>query len=305
MTKNNDAQLETSPQRSFEPNSFGHSWDMTILDKGLFVVIAGAIGYFLGWRYLYSYFGAFGLDPSLLIFSPTEIISAGWRMYVAIATALLLGAVAFLASRRLSRYWCDQRYCRRAVILFLVSLLAGVLLLAVITFLIFFGPGVHIYLWFHVLTFIGILFVWLAFAFAIGIQSSDHFQQYTSRQIRSLVDWLMFDYRLWTAAILLYLTVALALFSGWIGFTYSLRDRSSASRLQAVTIFSNEELDMPAGTEIRSGVWAYDKLRLLYRSTELNVVFRLSEIGPNNETTLYLIPNSAVVDMHMESWAQQ
>ncbi len=115
----------------------------------------------------------------------------------------------------------------------------------------------------------------------------------------------MFDHRLWTVATLLYLIVALALFSGWIGFTYSLRDRSSTSRLQAVTIFSNEMLDIPSGAEIRNGVWAYDELRLLYRSTELNVVFRLSEIGPNGETTLYLIPNSAIIDMHMESWAQQ
>jgi len=267
--------------------------------KGLIIVTAGGIGYFLGWRFLYAYYGDFGLDPIFFSFSPTDVISSGWRVYVIIAALAVVEAVLLETARYFVKSLLDKRHVRQAIYLFLTFLTFGVILISLVIYRFIFIYASHISLSFYVLAFAGLSCLWLSFG------TGEKLHELNQKENKS---WLQNFFRLlfpspilWLTIISLGCVITLAFFSSWLGLTYSKRDQSDVSRLQIAKICVDKQLSIPDGQLVNTEEWCYSNLRFLYEADKTYFVFRTSEVS-FDATTLYAIPQDSVVEFWLQPW---
>lgn len=271
--------------------------------KGMLVpaVVLGGIGYFLGWRFLFSYYGGFGLDPAFFSFSPTEVVSAGWRMYILITALVILAAFLLAVCQKVMQYLLRKQGLRFIISIFFVFLVAGIALVIYVVYQFFFVWGAHSTNTFYIWAFVSLMCLWIAFIFGQRIHAV--FKTKTSQ-----TDLLFAAFRiafptppLWLAIICLGFIITMAFFSGWNGLAYSKRDLGVGSRLQIATLYVSEQLDIPNGQLVRDGVWLYDDLRFIFKTDDIYFLFRLEEVN-DDIATLYAIPKKHVLEFRLRSW---
>jgi hypothetical protein len=267
-------------------------------NKGLIIATAGVIGYFLGWRYLYAYYGDFGLDPIFFSFSPTDVISSGWRIYVVIAMLIVGAAILLQAIQALVVSFLDKQRTRPAVFLFIAFLISGVTLISLVIYRFIFIYASHISLNFYMLAFAGLACLWVAFGAGEKLQE---FDRYDDSGDQKILRFLFPSPILWLTMISIGCVITLAFFSSWLGLTYSKRDQSEASRLQITRICVNRQLSIPDGQSANESEWCYANLRFLYEADNTYFVFRPSEVA-FDASTLYAIPKDSVVEFWLQPW---
>jgi hypothetical protein len=267
--------------------------------KGLIIATAGVIGYFLGWRFLYAYYGDFGLDSIFFSFSPPDVISSGWRIYVIIAV-LAVGAAALLETiRSVIKHLLDKQQIRQAIYLFFVFFIFGAILVSLVIYCFIFIYASHISLNFYVLAFAGLACLWVAFG--AGEKLHEMKQKENNLWYQKAFRFLFPNPILWLTTISIGCVITLAFFSSWFGLTYSKRDQSEASRLQIAKICVDRQLSIPDGQSVNQDEWCYSNLRFLYEADNTYFVFRTSEVS-FDATTLYAIPQDSVVEFWLQPW---
>jgi hypothetical protein len=271
-------------------------------DKAILAIVLGAIGYFFGWRFLFSYYGGFGLDPAFFSFSPIDVISAGWRIYVFVA-GVILGAVTTLQiGKTIVQYQLALNRVKPVLVFFALFLLIGVLFGLYLLYRFFFIMGAHSTLEFYLVAAVTLICIWISYV--IGETVYTYLQK--PRAIgSSFFFWL---YKLvfpnpfiWFMGVAILFIGITAYFSSYVGALNNNRDKAEGSRLQLVEVYSSTELDIPNGQLIRPGTWLYEDLRFVYKTEDIYFVFRLAEVQ-DGIVTLYAIPRSAVLQLTLRSW---
>lgn len=267
--------------------------------KGLIVVTAGGIGYFLGWRFLYAYYGDFGLDPIFFSFSPADVISSGWRIYVIIA--LLAAGVAVLLEiiRYFAKNLLDKQRVNQVFYLFISFFILGTIIISLVIYRFVFVYASHISLDFYILAFSGLACLWLSFGAGeklYGLSQKEN-KAWNQKVFRVIFPSPI----LWLTIISIGCIITLAFFSSWLGLTYSKRDQSDTSRLQIAKICVDKQLAIPDGQLVNQNEWCYSDLRFLYEADKTYFVFRTSEVL-FDATTLYAIPQDSVIEFWLQPW---
>jgi hypothetical protein len=264
-------------------------------------VVLGAIGYFLGWRYLFSYYGSFGLDTSLFSFSPTEVISAGWRIYLVIAVLVLWGAGLLMLGNYLSKYLARKEKSHYLLAAFFVTTVVAALLLGYVVYQFVFVWGAHSTLWFYVWAFAALSFLWVLVVLGVNISAAHGADKEDARTLPAAFRVVFASPSLWLGILGLGLVVVLAWFASWLALRASVRDRSDESRLPIASFYVSEELGIPDGHLVQDGVWLYDDLRLVLKSDDTYFAFDPSQVR-NDIATVYGIPQEYVMAAWLRNW---
>ena len=267
--------------------------------KSLIAIVLGAVAYFLGWRFLFSYYAGFGLDSALFTVSPTDVIFAGWRIYFLLAGLLTLAILIWFVCRNLSQHLAQKLRLKSLVPIFYVILAAGMTLGAYVAYqfvTFYLGTSVATFR-FYLTAFATIALLWIAFALGTHIHRTT--RSTTSHDSAYTLFHMLFSFPfVWLVGISLVTIITLALFSSQTGTIYSARDRGEGGLLSRAAFYVDQQLDIPDGHEVRPGVWRYGNLRLVTKTDDTYFVFRPA--GAVND--LYAIRKDHVIEFHTRPW---
>jgi hypothetical protein len=264
-----------------------------ILDKAFLVLLIGAIGYFLGWRFLYTYYGSFGLDASFFYLTPTDVVEAGWRSFLIMAVFLILAAVIYTSGKHICLQQIRIKGWHFALRLFIIVLIISILLLVVSIYMLFIW-GTYLIIDFFILTIFTLAAFWITHI--IGESLHETFKSNEKKwDLRSKFFTMVYPSPLlWLVTIIIGFIFLLAFLSSYNAALYATRDRGIDSTLQIATLYVKEELEIPDGQMLKNGVWMYDNLRFLLKADTTYFVFRLDEVT-SNITTLYGISEEKLI----------
>jgi hypothetical protein len=132
-----------------------------ILDKAFLVLLIGAIGYFLGWRFLYTYYGSFGLDASFFHFTPTDVVEAGWRSFLIMAGFIVIAAFIYTAGKQICLQNIRVKGWLFVLRLFIIILIISILLLLISIYMLFIW-GTYLIQNFFIWTILTLAAFWIA-----------------------------------------------------------------------------------------------------------------------------------------------
>ncbi|MBN1872892.1 MAG: hypothetical protein JXA33_01575 [Anaerolineae bacterium] len=270
--------------------------------EGLLVLGVSAIAYFLGWRFLFAYYSGFGLDPSLFVVSPTEVIFAGWRIYGLIAGLIVSAVVMRSIIQGFLRHSVQKQRLKAIVrgfyLLLAISVVIGLYVVSQLVWF-FFGSGSASFI-FYAFAFTDIALLWATFVFGEYIHRVAR-PTVTQDSVFTLYRIVFAVQKLWVVVIALATVLILALFSSGSGVVYSARDRQPETRLNKVTFYVDRQLSIPNGIQISDEVWCYSDLRLVTKTDDTYFAFRLDEVI-NDTATLYGIPKDRVIEFQTRPW---
>lgn len=270
--------------------------------KGLLAVFLSAVAYFLGWRFLFTYYEGFGLSSTLFSLTPTDVILSGWRIYAIFAILLLLAIMSWRVSQDVSKYVIRESGLRSAIkvtyALLLIGSVATIFSFWQIVQFFFFGTRNELIFYVSGTACIG--FFWAALAFGRYTDTSIS-QSRVRIQVPTLFKVIFTHSRLWLATLCLGAVLILAFFSSGIGGYYSSRDRHIGSRLPVVSLYTTKELNIPNSQQIQNGIWQYNDLRLVAKTNDTYFVFRLNEVV-NDIAIVYAIPKDQLVQFDTRPW---
>jgi hypothetical protein len=270
--------------------------------EGLLVVAVSAIAYFLGWRFLFAYYSGFGLDPSLFVVSPTDVIFAGWRIYGLIAGLLVSATMMRAVIQGFLRHSVQKQRLKAVTrgfyFLLAISIAIGLYVISQLVRF-FFGSGSASFV-FYVFAFADIALLWATFVFGEYIHRVAR-PTVTQDSVFTLFRIVFTVPKIWLVVIALATVLILALFSSGSGVVYSARDRQPGTRLNSVTFYVDRQLSIPNGIQVRNEVWRYGDLRLVTKTDDTYFAFRLDEVI-NGIATLYGIPKEHVIEFQTRPW---
>jgi len=271
-----------------------------VLDKAILAVILGAVGYILGWRFLSAYYSSFGIDETLFSFSPTFIVSAGWRIYILVTVLVSIFAAILVITRKITDFILLRRGGRLLTVLFFVSLLAGIVLL-LFSLNSLWARGTYLFKEFFFLATASLLLFWIAFIFAQSIQRLIHEKR--SRLSTSLIFFSLFypSPLIWSAGLFVHFIFLIMFLSTYNGIIYARGDKGPNSSLPLAQFYSDRKLSIPFGNQVSQDVWYYNDLRYLYKTDEVYFFLRLTEVQ-NNAPTLYAIPKERIIEYRFQPW---
>ena len=270
--------------------------------KGLLAVFLSAVAYFLGWRFLFTYYEGFGLSSTLFSLTPTDVILSGWRIYAIFASLLILAIMNWTFSQGVSKYVIRERGIRSAIrvtyAFLLIGSVATIFIFWQVVKFFFFGTRNDLVFYVSGITCVG--FFWVALAFGRYTDTSIS-QSRVKIQVPALFKVIFSHSRLWLATVCLGAVLMLAFLSSGIGGYYSSRDRHIGSRLPIVSLYSTKELNIPNSQQIQNGIWQYNDLRLVAKTSDTYFVFRLNEVI-DDVAIVYAIPNDQIVMFDTGPW---
>ena len=299
-TEPSPAQISDSQAKDISI-SFDSQTVRTVLSaKGILAVVFAAIGYFLGWRFLFSYYGGLGLDPSFFTFAPTDVIFAGWRLYMLIAVLVIVAALSIAPIQKIFQIVATRSGLPPLIRVFYVLVVIGLALMIWCGYQALFVLGAHHTLSFFVWSFATLAILWIALVLGERIYSEVKIAR--SQHLPSTLFRVLFASPLtWLTIVGVWLIVTMTYFSSWNGWLYSRRDRDMESRLQIVSLYVDRELDISNGQVVRQGVWLYDELRFVFKTDDTFFAFRPEEVQ-DGIVKLYAVPREHIVEFHLKSW---
>jgi hypothetical protein len=265
--------------------------------------VFGALRYFWGWRYVFSYYAAFGLDPIFFSFSPTDIIFSGWRVYM-IALCLAVGAIFLLSLFQNNIYGnITIKNIKQAMVLFFIALEISLALLTFEAYEYIYVFGAHSTSRYFFWAFIMLFFLSITFLIGHGIFKSKIILLAKSSPLIEVFRWIYPSSEIWGTALVLVFVFVLSAFASWDGLVYSKRDQGNGSRLQIATVYLNKPLVITGIQATHSGTWLVDDLRILFKTEDMYFFFHTTEVEQNDGVPIiYAIPKNAVEQILLRSW---
>jgi hypothetical protein len=269
----------------------------------LIAIIFGALLYFWGWRYIFSYYASFGLDPIFFSFSPTDIIFSGWRVYVVVLGLVALGIFILISFENNFPARIPQKEINKTVALFWLTLALSFVLAVfeIIQYLFVFGA--HSTYEYFIWAFFMLFFLYLSVLVGYKIYNSNLIFTTKSPLFIKLFRWIFPSPEIWILFFALIFTFVLSAFSSWEGLVFSKRDQGNNSRLQIATVYLNKPLEISGIQPVSSGTWLVDDLRILFKTQEMYFFFRTEEVDLNDGVPIiYAIPRETVEQILLRSW---
>lgn len=277
------------------------SFGVFILDNAFLAIFIGAIGYFLGWRFLYTYYGSFGLDASFFHFTPTEVISAGWRSFLLMGVFIIIAAFLYIAGKQLSNYVLIKKGWRFTCRIFNLALLVFLVILFILWDLFYNSWGTYLIKDFFIWSSVLLVILWISYVIGESLfmieKSEEDNKSANAKYFRIFFP----SPFLWLVSVSLGFIILMMFLSSYNAALYARRDKGAGSTLQIASFYVSGELDISDGRFIGNDIWNYDDLRFLTKADDTYFVFRIDEVV-NNITTLYAIPADRVVEYRLKSW---
>ena len=203
-----------------------------------------------------------------LSFSPIDVFSAGWRIYTVIALLVVLATVLMWVTQQVVHTLLQKRGTRIVFVLFYVLLVISVAtaLFVIVQFIV--GPA-KASLGFHILAYICLMILWIAYAVGGQIHPLAIREKNTSRTL-SIFNIVFPNSTICFLIIFIGFTIITMFLSSHLGWRQYMRDREEfSSRLPIATFYTNEELDISNGKYLQNNSWAYDNLRFLFKTNDL------------------------------------
>lgn len=266
-------------------------------------IIFGALLYFWGWRYIFSYYASFGLDPIFFSFSPTDIIFSGWRVYVVVLGLIALGAFILISFQNNLSEKVSPQDIKRTITLFWVTLGLSFVLATFEMYQYFYIFGAHSTHQYFIWAFFMLFFMYLSVLVGHRIYKSKIIPTTRSSFTTRLFQWIFPSPEIWVLFLALVFTFVLSVFSSWEGLIFSKRDQGNGSRLQIATVYLNKPLVIPGIQSVSSETWAVDNLRILFKTEDMYFFFRTEEVEQNDGVPIiYAIPKDSVEQLLLRSW---
>lgn len=306
MARQSDKQRKNdpkSPETQDVDNDYLGVLRSIFSNSTVIAVIFSALLYFWGWRYIFSYYASFGLDPIFFSFSPMDIIFSGWRVYVYVLS-LVTVAIFLLTLFRKNVYGRittkDIKYSLR---LFFIIFEISLALIAFEAYQYFYVFGAHSTSRYFFWAFVMLLFLYVSFLIGYGIYQFETTPSMTSSPLLTVFRWLFPSPEIWSVGLLLVFVFVFSAFSSFEGLVYSKRDQGSGSRLQIATVYLNKPLAISGAQPIQLETWVVDDLRILFKTEDMYFFFRTEEVERNDGVPIiYAVPKEAVEQLLLRSW---
>jgi hypothetical protein len=297
---------KSAPETKMDKNDKGDSKSVlqsVFSATSLIAIIFAALLYFWGWRYISSYYAAFGVDPIFFSFSPTDIIFSGWRVYVAVLCLVAVGTFLLTLFQKNIDGKITIRNLNTTVALFWLALAVSCGLAAFELYKYLFVFGAHSTYQFFVWAFIMLFFFYVTFLTGYAIFKSQSIPKARSSLLIRSFEWIFPASEIWVLFLVLIFIFTLSAFSSWEGLAFSKRDQGNGSRLQIATIYLNKPLVITGIQPTQSGTWMADDLRILFKTEDMYFFFRTEEVEQNDGVPIiYSIPKAAVEEIILRSW---
>jgi hypothetical protein len=282
-------------------NSVPKTFEKYIPAIGVMIGILVTLGYFFGWRYMFSYYSGFGIDPIYFKFPPTDIFYNGWRIYLFIFCSAIISIYLFIVVKdRANDLIQKEKYNLLAIVFILFSsfgiLSAGLLFAGWLTLW-----GFHAGIYFYILGYSAYGFLLTALSLGSVISSKPVIYSLRKPKFFTLFKLIYPNPQLWLVFLFVFYFFMTTYFSGWNGTRNYLRDSGEYSRLQILNLYTNHPVNISGGTKVRDRLWMYSDLRLVYMTDHYYFVFKPEEVQ-RSIVKLHVIPNDTIEEIELKSW---